>query len=191
MNIKKIKKGVFKINKYKKKVENNPDIMRIEKLRLISNSQPKTSHRIELEDFKKKDELLKKFHNQLIIDNNNFLESYSNVQKMYPRNTEEKFHELITQYKQKGYKIPDLSIKRNLFTPNPLLLDKNKLNNYYSFYKKKKRTISLLTPKTKDKHLQFLKNEENLVEKELFKIKKKRELMKGNIILQLKQKLQK
>ena len=31
MNIKKIKKGVFKINKYKKKVENNPDIMRIEK----------------------------------------------------------------------------------------------------------------------------------------------------------------
>ena len=156
MNIKKIKKGVFKINKYKKKVENNPDIMRIEKLKLISNSQPKTSHRIELEDFKKKDELLKKFHNQLIIDNNNFLESYSNVQKMYPRNTEEKFHELITQYKQKGYKIPDLSIKRNLFTPNPLLLDKNKLNNYYSFYKKKKRTISLLTPKTKDKHLQFL-----------------------------------
>ena len=112
--------------------------MRIEKLKLISNSQPKTSHRIELEDFKKKDELLKKFHNQLIIDNNNFLESYSNVQKMYPRNTEEKFHELITQYKQKGYKIPDLSIKRNLFTPNPLLLDKNKLNNYYSFYKKRK-----------------------------------------------------
>ena len=87
MNIKKIKKGVFKINKYKKKVENNPDIMRIEKLKLISNSQPKTSHRIELEYFKKKDELLKKFHNQLIIDNNNFLESYSNVQKMYPRNT--------------------------------------------------------------------------------------------------------
>ena len=179
MNIKKIKKGVFKINKYKKKVENNPDIMRIEKLKLISNSQPKTSHRIELEDFKKKDELLKKFHNQLIIDNNNFLESYSNVQKMYPRNTEEKFHELITQYKQKGYKIPDLSIKRNLFTPNPLLLDKNKLNNYYSFYKKKKRTISLLTPKTKDKHLQFLKNEENLVEKELFKIKKKKRIDEG------------
>ena len=179
MNIKKIKKGVFKINKYKKKVENNPDIMRIEKLKLISNSQPKTSHRIELEDFKKKDELLKKFHNQLIIDNNNFLESYSNVQKMYPRNTEEKFHELITQYKQKGYKIPDLSIKRNLFTPNPLLLDKNKLNNYYSFYKKKKRTISLLTPKTKDKHLQFLKNEENLVEKELFKIRKKKRKDEG------------
>ena len=179
MNIKKIKKGVFKINTYKKKVENNPDIIRIEKLKLISNSQPKTSHRIELEDFKKKDELLKKFHNQLIIDNNNFLESYSNVQKMYPRNTEEKFHELITQYKQKGYKIPDLSIKRNLFTPNPLLLDKNKLNNYYSFYKKKKRTISLLTPKTKDKHLQFLKNEENLVEKELFKIRKKKRKDEG------------
>ena len=61
MNIKKIKKGVFKINKYKKKVENNPDIMRIEKLKLISNSQPKTSHRIELEDFKKKMNYLKNF----------------------------------------------------------------------------------------------------------------------------------
>ena len=46
MNIKKIKKGVFKINKYKKKVENNPDIMRIEKLKLIYNSQTKKYNRI-------------------------------------------------------------------------------------------------------------------------------------------------
>jgi hypothetical protein len=179
MNIKKIKKGVFKINKYKKKVENNPDIIRIEKLKLISNSQPKTSHRVELEDFEKKDLLLKKFQNELVIENNNFIESYANVQKLYPKNTEEKFHDLITQYKQRGYKIPDLSIKRNLFTPNPLLLDKNKVNNYYSFYKKKKKTISLLSPNNKDKHLQFLKNEENLVEKELFKIRKKKRKDEG------------
>ena len=179
MNIKKIKKGVFKINKYKKKVENNPDIIRIEKLKLISNSQPKTSHRVELEDFEKKDLLLKKFQKELVIENNNFIESYANVQKLYPKNTEEKFHDLITQYKQRGYKIPDLSIKRNLFTPNPLLLDKNKVNNYYSFYKKKKKTISLLSPNNKDKHLQFLKNEENLVEKELFKIRKKKRKDEG------------
>ncbi len=179
MNIKKIKKGVFKINTYKKKVENNPDIIRIEKLKLISNSQPKTSHRVELEDFEKKDLLLKKFQKELVVENNNFIESYSNVQKLYPKNTEEKFHDLITQYKQRGYKIPDLSIKRNLFTPNPLLLDKNKVNNYYSFYKKKKKTISLLSPKHKDKHLQFLKNEENLVEKELFKIRKKKRKDEG------------
>ncbi len=35
MNIKKIKKGVLKINKYKKKAENNQDKIRIEKLKLI------------------------------------------------------------------------------------------------------------------------------------------------------------
>ena len=39
------------------------------------------------------------------------------------------FGDLISNYKDKGYKISDLSTKKSLFEPSPLLLDNNKIFN--------------------------------------------------------------
>jgi hypothetical protein len=40
--------------------------------------------------------------------------------------TNEIFHDLILEYKNKGYKIPNLSLKNNLFKKNPLLIETKK-----------------------------------------------------------------
>ncbi len=163
------------LKKYKSRIKRNPDIKRLDKLIKISNSQPKTSHKHNLSDFNKKNKELKKSQKEFYVENENFIQAYSSLQKLFPRKIEENFVDLISEYKQRGYKIPDLSIKRNLFTPNPLLLDNNRVIDYYSYYKKKKK-IPLIFAGQKDKHLVFLKNEENLVELELFKIKQKKKL---------------
>ena len=46
------------------------------------------------------------------------------------------FEDLILDYKQKGYKIPDFSTKHNLFSQSPLLLSSfNKIKMYYKYNK--------------------------------------------------------
>jgi hypothetical protein len=55
--------------------------------------------------------------------------------------TSNTFSELISNYNKKGYKIPDLSVKKNLFEPSTLLMEDNKIQDYYkikSFREKKK-----------------------------------------------------
>jgi len=41
--------------------------------------------------------------------------------------------DLITKYKQKNYKVRDLSLKNNLFEPSPLLMENNKIVDEYRF----------------------------------------------------------
>jgi hypothetical protein len=54
-------------------------------------------------------------------------------------NTVEKtFAKLIHNYKQRGYRIPDLSPRKNLFKPSPLLLENSKIIDYYRFFCKDK-----------------------------------------------------
>ena len=42
-------------------------------------------------------------------------------------NVEKTFSKLIHHYKERGYTIPDLSTKKNLFEPSPLLLENSKI----------------------------------------------------------------
>jgi hypothetical protein len=44
---------------------------------------------------------------------------------------QETFFDLICKYNEKGYKIPDLSVKKNLFEPSPLLMEDNKISDFY------------------------------------------------------------
>ena len=56
---------------------------------------------------------------------------HNNIEKSetFNKKTEDVFHDLIVQYKSKGYKIPNLSKTNNLFKKNPLLIEnKNDVN---------------------------------------------------------------
>ena len=50
------------------------------------------------------------------------------------KKTDETFHDLIIKYKERGYKIPDLSTAHNLFKQSPLLLENHKIEDYYRYF---------------------------------------------------------
>jgi hypothetical protein len=63
--------------------------------------------------------------------------------------------DLALKYKNKGYKIPNLSDKKNLFEPSPLLMEDNKIEDFYrvkSFLKNDKLRID------KEKDIFFMQN---------------------------------
>jgi hypothetical protein len=63
--------------------------------------------------------------------------------KKYGKRVEEKrkrlkhietpFKDLIRKYNDKGYRIPNLSVKSNLFEPSPMLLEINEIKEFYKF----------------------------------------------------------
>ena len=80
----------------------------------ISNLLKKLQHELELTKTPK----LKK----LKIENNQFKKDFKMIKnKTFKNRPEESFKDLIIQYKNKGYKIPSLSTKHNLFKINPLI----------------------------------------------------------------------
>ena len=74
----------------------------------------------------------KKMHeeNKLFADSYKLFDKIR-IKKKYNEVT---FKELIAEYKQKNYKIPDLSTKHNLFEESPLLLGKSKIIDYYKYH---------------------------------------------------------
>ena len=69
-------------------------------------------------------------------DENDFLidELNRNINKntLFSKTTKETFHELVTQYEKRGYKIPNLTLERNLFKKSPLLIEtKNDVDEFY------------------------------------------------------------
>lgn len=64
----------------------------------------------------------------------------SNYNKQFPK-VENTFEDLIKSYKSKGYKIPDLSVKHNLFKPSPLLLENKHIEEYYRYQEAKNINI--------------------------------------------------
>lgn len=84
---------------------------------------------------------LNKSHCQkLKEENTEFLSSYrkaaSQAERTKKKNKEwtgpfEAFLDLIAMYKERGYAIPDLSVKNNLFEPSPLLMENKNIVNYY------------------------------------------------------------
>ena len=59
-------------------------------------------------------DMIKDLHNNIVKN------------RVIKNTTNEIFHDLILEYKNKGYKIPNLSLKNNLFKKNPLLIETKK-----------------------------------------------------------------
>jgi hypothetical protein len=71
---------------------------------------------------------------------------------------DEAFREIITKYKQKGLKIPDLSTEKNLFKPSALLLENNDLKNYFKIKNQIKTQKG-----SKEKEIFFISKVNNLM----------------------------
>jgi hypothetical protein len=82
-------------------------------------------------------------YNEIKLENMNFRKKFKQTEKIEEfsnrknlRNeskTDATFRDLIRTYRNKGYKIPDLSTKRNLFNPTPLLLEPHRIEDYYKY----------------------------------------------------------
>lgn len=78
-----------------------------------------------------------KYYNKLKEENDNFLSKYKQAKvrveerrknsKNKATSFEKTFEDLLSKYKEKGYKITDLSLKNKLFEPSALLLENNKI----------------------------------------------------------------
>ena len=98
-------------------------------------------------------------------ENDLFIELYSKTKKLYPTKVEETFKDLILQYQNNDYKIPDLSDKKNLFNQNPLLLVGRDLDQFYMYNDKNKSNDIKVKEKLNRKHINFIKKEMLFMEK--------------------------
>ena len=100
---------------------------------------------------------------QIKDENKYFNQLYSTTKKLYPTKVEETFKDLINQYQNNDYKIPDLSEKKNLFNQNPLLLVGRELDHYYMYNDKSKKNNKKI--KINKKHVNFIQKEMIFMEK--------------------------
>ena len=98
-------------------------------------------------------------------ENDFFIQMYSKTKKLYPTKVEETFKDLILQYQNNDYKIPDLSDKKNLFNQNPLLLVGRDLDQFYMYNDKNKSNDIKVKEKLNRKHINFIKKEMLFMEK--------------------------
>ena len=169
-------KNIIKINLYRNKVDNNPDIIKLKKKHNLSNSLPRTSHKLNIENFEINQKNLKTESDKIIDENHQFLTSYEMFLKKFPKNYEKEFKDLLEKYKQNGYKIPDLSMEHNLFKINPLLFNDRKINDFYTFFQNKNIILKIFNKlkKKKDKYLTCLKNEKKEVDERLLNFQKEK-----------------
>ena len=169
-------KNIIKINLYRNKVDNNPDIIKLKKKHNLSNSLPRTSHKLNIENFESNQKNLKTESDKIIDENHQFLTSYEMFLKKFPKNYEKEFKDLLEKYKLNGYKIPDLSMKHNLFKINPLLFNDRKINDFYTFFQNKNIILKIFNKlkKKKDKYLTYLKKEKKEVDERLLNFQKEK-----------------
>ena len=107
-------------------------------------------------------------------ENDLFIQLYTKTKKLYPTKVEETFKDLILQYKNNDYKIPDLSDKKNLFNQNPLLLVGRDLDQFYMYNDRKAST------KLSRKHINFIKKEMMCMEKVINKNNQNQNILANN-----------
>ena len=108
----------------------------------------------------------KKNITEILKDENTlFLDLYTKTKKLYPTKVEETFKDLILQYQNNDYKIPDLSDKKNLFNQKPLLLVGRDLDQFYMYNEKVKNNSKKIKTKLSRKHINFIKKEMLFMEK--------------------------
>ena len=64
-------------------------------------------------------------------ENNSFKSEYTKLMEKFQNSTLITFHDLISLYKNKGYKIPNLNSEHNLFRVNPLIEENTNKISYY------------------------------------------------------------
>jgi hypothetical protein len=116
-----------------------------------------------------KQKKVREIYVELRDDNNNFSKAYEKSEKLkqlknkyqqrMPKNQQKEhgelfINELIKKYQAKGFKIPNLSVKNNIFEPSPLLTENDKI---YDLYKFKKHDDII-----QDKNLGFLEKLQNI-----------------------------
>ena len=109
-------------------------------------------------------ETLKTEEHHLNNENKLFLNLYAKTKKLYPTKITETFKDLIKQYGENNYKIPDLSDKKNLFNQNPLLLVDNELEFYYRGLNSSNKLNLKNKNDKKQKHINFIKKEMFMIE---------------------------
>ena len=106
----------------------------------FDTSKIKENQRIILKGFTDNQRNITEEIKKLKNENDLFHKSYKLYSKKNKFYYEIIFEDLFIKYKQKGYKIPDLSTKHNLFSLSPLLLQNNKLNDFYEYEKYKEKS---------------------------------------------------
>jgi hypothetical protein len=99
---------------------------------------------VEIKEFEENYKERMQQYSEIKEENNNFamrfkqtekIEEFANSKKQRNlKKTDETFHDLIINYKERGYKIPDLSTDHNLFKQSPLLLENHKIEDYYRYF---------------------------------------------------------
>ena len=110
------------------------------------------------------DTLKKEDKNVLSDENKLFFNLYTKTKELYPTKITETFKDLIKQYANNNYRIPDLSDKKNLFNQNPLLLVGPELEQFYRSVNTK-NNLNLENKKIKkNKHVNFINKEMLMIE---------------------------
>lgn len=120
-------------NLFRGRKKANENFLKIVKKDDISNQISSLSHL--LSDYTKTSKKNLKLISELKTENDFLLsELDNNLQKsvLFNKKTDEVFHDLIVQYSNKGYKIPNLDRSHNLFKRSPLLIEnKEDVDVYY------------------------------------------------------------
>lgn len=110
------------------------------------------------------DTLKKEDKNVLSDENKLFFNLYTKTKELYPTKITETFKDLIKQYANNNYRIPDLSDKKNLFNQNPLLLVGPELEQFYRSVNTQ-NNLNLENKKIKkNKHVNFINKEMLMIE---------------------------
>ena len=124
-----------------------------------------------------------KEYKEIREENDNFTEKYNLAKQRNPANAKNEintvsafqstFVDLISRYNIKGIKVPDLSIKNNLFQPSPILMDNDRIVDYYRLGDNQK---------TYTKDLNFLLKLNTSVNEKMLKDEKKLKFFNNNIM---------
>ena len=183
-------KDIIKSLEYKRFYHNDRNLFRVlNKTNYMKKTCPYISEEKDLKSVlcKIKNELLfmeePSIHN-LKTENEEFSRNYKKITKKKNKlGPEDTFREIIEEYKDKGYKIPNLTVEHNLFQINPLIEgnDDKLTNGLYSNF------ISLTENGSKNgkniamKTMIYLRKMKNIVEKKLFEFFKQKN--EGNNII--------
>ena len=168
------------------KTERTPKVKRViridpllrRKTIIYRNKSLQIEHKmINYDTFDRNNDLIMSNVKELSTNNEEFYKHYHTIQsKSENQRIVKNFSDIIQQYKLRGYKIPDLSIKRNIFNQNPLLLPEGKVYEYYSCLKKKDNKklnfFKKFEQKKKDKALQFIEKENKELQNKIVLLKK-------------------
>ena len=157
-----IKKHKLSPKSHEKKISNHDIKGQINRMsNTIQSYSKKNNHNIDIvSQLKSENKMLIKQLNKNIVNKKN-TELNQSIEKI--------FKDLIPIYKNRGYKIPDLTLKHNLFNRNPLIIETRKdVNRFYENHEITKGDFIVDVENVNEKNFKYLKK----VEKILFNAKK-------------------